>query len=312
MHELPLQTAKLQLSMTAVHLQCLNAAGEPINNAVASGFIMKEEDKFYLYTCWHVVTGFDKNNIDTSKDLPNRKYLLVHLQNYEKRTEFVSAIGGFQQITIPLYNENGPAWIQDAHDIPNMALNEIGLTVPEVHDIVKVELPPDLNISKDQFLTPEDKARVMLMPGDKVCIAGFPYGFSALGLTQPTPIVLTRFVAAMDIEGRRMEFLLDGPGAPGMSGGPVFVEHKGGLYLYGMYTGIVYPDHIIYQREKTTALATMTSLLIFPTKKAEKALHGIHQVTICRICRENGFRELQGFAETFIMKDFISKNHEFI
>jgi hypothetical protein len=41
--------------------------------------------------------------------------------------------------------------------------------------------------------------------------------------------------------------LIDGIGAPGMSGGPVFIERNQKLILYGIYTGLIYPDYDINQ-----------------------------------------------------------------
>jgi len=54
--------------------------------------------------------------------------------------------------------------------------------------------------------------------------------------------VLTRHVAAISRDGARREILIDGAGAPGMSGGPVFYECDNRLYLFGMYVGVIFPD----------------------------------------------------------------------
>jgi len=142
-------------------------------------------------------------------------------------------------------------------------LNSINIRVPWWHDVVKIPLPPDVAVSDMQALSIDDIYMNSPMIGDKLYIAGFPYGYSALGMQQPTPVVLTRFLAADSVEGRNMVMLMDGPGAPGMSGGPVFVEHNDALYLTGIYTGIIYPDHIIEKNEMTTALGTYCNMIIW-------------------------------------------------
>ena len=74
--------------------------------------------------------------------------------------------------------------------------------------------------------------------------------------------MFTRFVASAHIAGlRKFEIFLDGYGAPGMSGGPVFLERGERLFLIGIYTGDVFPDHEV-DREKTTALGTVADIRI--------------------------------------------------
>jgi hypothetical protein len=53
---------------------------------------------------------------------------------------------------------------------------------------------------------------------------------------------------------------LDSGGAPGMSGGPVFVERDDEIALLGVYTGIIYSDPVIERNEKTTALGSCANL----------------------------------------------------
>jgi hypothetical protein len=87
-----------------------------------------------------------------------------------------------------------------------------------------------------------------------------PYGFSTYGTDNPTPVVLTRFVAGEGIGGREQEILLESAGAPGMSGGPVFIEMDSDVKLLGLYTGLIYPDHMVEENEKSTALGTCADI----------------------------------------------------
>lgn len=260
MKKFPLHFYKHTLSFKAMHIQCLNENKELINGAYASGFIMQEKDDFYLYTCWHVVTSYNMHNVEVGRTLPNRKYLQVNLQNCVTHQPEIQVVGGNQTTILELYDSNGiPKWIQDKHDKPNFSLNSIGLKVPDWHDAIKLLLPKTIVLSEVQSIKSDDIFRSIPSLGDKVYIVGYPYGYSIFGIEQPTPIVLTRFMAAIRLKGRSREMLLDGPGAPGMSGGPIFIEHENRLLLIGIYTGLIYPDFIIDSNEKTTALGTMTN-----------------------------------------------------
>ncbi|WP_019865950.1 trypsin-like peptidase domain-containing protein [Methylovulum miyakonense] len=261
------------LPLKAVHIQCLDKDKKPIKNAYASGFVRQEAGGKFLYTCWHVVTGFDMHNLRIGNNLPNRKSLLVTLQAADVRQPGVIAIGGNQSFIMPLYDETQtpclPLWIQDKQDIPQADLNAINLRVPFWHDAVKLQLPDDHFVGDIQTIEESKCLRNMIIPGDKVYIVGFPYGYSALGMDQPTPILLTRFVSAIRVAGRQSEILLDGAGAPGMSGGPVFVETPTDILLVGPYTGLIYPDHIIEKNEKVTALGTCCNMAILGDKFGE-------------------------------------------
>jgi hypothetical protein len=167
---------------------------------------------------------------------------------------------------LPLYDRSGgkfaPLWFQDEQDVPQGDLNAIGIRVPFWHDAVKLRLPETIRISDLQVIDQGNCLEHLVDPGDKVYLVGYPYGYSALGEGQPTPIVLTRFIAALRVADRQREIVLDGYGAPGMSGGPVFVDTARGLRLLGPYTGLIYPDHVIEQNEKITALGTCCDMTL--------------------------------------------------
>jgi hypothetical protein len=153
-------------------------------------------------------------------------------------------------------------WFQDKAHVAHPDLNAIKIFVPFWHDAVRLELPNSVRLSDVQVLEENDAfpGNTLLTPGDKLYIVGFPYGFSAQGAEQPTPVVLTRFVAATRIAGRHQDILLESTGAPGMSGGPVFVERGSSIHLLGIYTGLLYPDSPLKKNEKHTALGTCSDL----------------------------------------------------
>jgi hypothetical protein len=262
----PLHAQRLRLPFVAVRLQALDVNQEPMPGFVASGFIRKVEEQLYLYTCWHVVTGFDRYAIDVGFTLPDRRYLEITLQAADKSHPAVEVVGGSQSLIVPLYEDDGislPRWEQDKQHVPHALLNNVNIYVPFWHDVVRIRLPEGLAVSDMQvidetLLFPGNAA--LISPGDKCLIVGYPYGYSAFGVKQPTPVALTRFVASDRIEGRHQQLLLEGIAAPGMSGAPVFVERECDLLLLGAYTGSIYPDHMLHTKEKVTALGTVANL----------------------------------------------------
>lgn len=260
----PLSTQRLLLPLAAVRLRCLDEQRRPVPGAFASGFLRREEGKLFLYTGWHVVTSFDPYDVRVGLELPKRRFLEIALQDAQKRQEGVAVVGGIQSLVMPLYDSDArPAWLQDDAHVPQADLNAIGLFVPFWHDAVKIELPSEVNLSDLQVVDDSSVARdgmSLLAPGEKCLVVGYPYGFSAFGPEQPTAIALTRFVASNRIAGRRQQFLLESTGAPGMSGGPVFVERDESLWLVGIYTGLIYPDFALEKNEKSTALGAVSNL----------------------------------------------------
>ena len=77
----PLFYQRLSLSHKAVMVHCLDENGDKIAGAYASGFILREKDGLFLYTCWHVVTGFDMHALPMNYVKSNRRALKVSLQN---------------------------------------------------------------------------------------------------------------------------------------------------------------------------------------------------------------------------------------
>lgn len=254
-----------ELSFRSVQLRCLDEGRRPLKHASASGFVRVEDGVPFLYTCWHVVTGYDRNHLRVTNALPKRAFLEVLVQDPPRQTDGAAAAGGLLSFTIPLYDGSTrpkkPLWYQDREHLPHPDLNAIGLCVPSWHDAVKIPLSPDVQVSDSHLVSdPVLAANAALTAGDKVYVVGFPYGLGRGGLDLPTPVVLTRFVAATTVSGRPQEFLLDSGGAPGMSGGPVFVERDDEIALLGVYTGIIYGDPVIEPNERATALGSCANL----------------------------------------------------
>jgi hypothetical protein len=171
----------MRLRFAAALLQCLREDGEPLPGAFASGFVRREANGLWLYTCWHVVTGFDPYDLRVGNQLPTRRHLRVALQASEAHQPGVHVIGGLQSVVVPLYDapaEVGrPRWLQDARHVPHPELNAVGIFVPFWHDLVKIKLPPEIRLSDIQIvdetlLLPDNAGSVAL--GEKCMVVGFP------------------------------------------------------------------------------------------------------------------------------------------
>lgn len=228
----------------AVKIHCLDDEGQEIANANASGFLLRETDGLYLYTCWHVVMGIDMHHLPLTMPVRKRVALRLSIQNAQRQLTqspvqtFV--IDGLRTLDIPLYESRDdaslPLWYQD----PVHWEDGASIPVPHRHDAVKLRLPDSFQTSEMHVIGADRVWHNLVFPGERMYVVGFPYGFSSRGENQPLAVVLTRFVASTQVADRLGEILLDGTGAPGMSGGPVFVEKDDQLFLLGIYSGKIY------------------------------------------------------------------------
>ncbi|MGE4449040.1 MAG: trypsin-like peptidase domain-containing protein [Azospira sp.] len=242
----PLFFQRTMLSHKAVMVHCLDDNGNEIEGAYASGFLLKEKGELFLYTCWHVVTGFDIHQLPMDYKAPNRRQLRISLQNAAEQPSGGAVraffVHGLRTFDVALYKsvdgKDVPLWHQDVMD-RSADLESVKVVVPNRYDAIRIPLP-EFDISPMHIVEEANLNHSLIFPGDRIYIVGFPHKFSTRGEDQPIPVVLTRFVAGTQIKDRIGEFLLDGVGAPGMSGGPAFVERDGQLELAGIFKGTIY------------------------------------------------------------------------
>ena len=256
----------LFLSSKVIRLTVLGKDKEFISNA--SGFIIREDNGYYLYTCWHVVTGIDFFDPKTPRNPPNRSFLRITGKDAREIRDGIE-VGGETSVQVPLYSQdNRPAWILDnGPRRPNEDLASIGIEIPESFDVIRlrINLPHHLaqlwsfNSDRDIYYG------YSFNPGtfSTVILAGYPYGYSPNPLSV-NPVFLKRMIACASTN-ILSDTLLDGGGMPGMSGGPVFSEkHK----LVGIYRGIIFPDAQSSEKsrkgnDRFAALGIMTDVALF-------------------------------------------------
>lgn len=248
-----------------MQLRCLDEDGEPLKHASASGFVRMEDGAAFLSTCWHVVTGYDPNDLRVGYALPKRAFLEVFARGHRCQTERHPVVAPPWSCTLALYDESArpkrPRWYQDRAHLPHPDLNAIGLCVPSWHDAVKIPLPDDVSASGLQLVPdPVMTPNTPLTPGERICVVGFPHTSRTEDFGFSTPVVLSRLVTAATVSGRREELLLNCGGVPGMSGGPVFVERGSQIALLGVYTGIIYANPVIGGSGKVGALGSCANL----------------------------------------------------
>jgi hypothetical protein len=251
------------LPLKAVLVQPLDVDGVPLAEPgkgprTATGFIRVERSHPFLYVCWHTVTGLDRNTRALpAKPLFPRK-LRIRLQEVDKKPGHIEVVGGKRELTIDLYSsERRPLWLQDRQHVVNNDLAAVGLRFPFWHDAVKVPLP-SIDLAMGQALNDAGGTFAgTILPGDRVLFVGYPCGYSAL--ENPTPVVLTAHIAATMFKENRHEVLLDRAGAPGMSGGPVFLERESRLHAVGIYTGAIHPGQ---RGLNATSLGSFSDLLL--------------------------------------------------
>lgn len=258
----PLFLQRAMLSHKAVMINCIGKNNQVIEHAYASGFILNEPDGLYLYTSWHVVTGFDMYNLPAKLELERMALRISMVMTHEQEPSGglkCYVLNGLESFDIPLYedgNTNLPLWYQD----PIYEFNGELLNVPDKHDAIKIKLPNSFSTSDIHITKHDEVHKSLVFPGDRVYIVGYPYQFSTRGEDNPTPVVLTKFIAATSIKGRLFEFLIDGVGAPGMSGGPVFLERDEQILLLGIYSGMLYTSGQDNKNKPVGALSTCVDM----------------------------------------------------
>lgn len=178
-----------------------------LNNSrtgIATGFVVKRNNSYYLVTNWHVVTGRNPNNgqplSTTGIADPDTLKVWFHTQN----------LGNWRPQDVTIINREGNRlWLEHG----------LGREVDVV--VVPLQVPSDIKIyDMDLALADFD---LMLYPSEAVSIIGFPEGLTSGGRL---PIWKTGHIASdidIDWDGKPA-FLIDATTKSGMSGSPVIAK----------------------------------------------------------------------------------------
>lgn len=210
------------LSLTSILLEpCFNET----RLGCATGFIIKSEEKYYLATNWHVVTGINPltgKTIHSQGGLPNSLIIWHHVKSTQSNT-----IDWFA-IKVPLYitdeiNLEEKKWVEHPKgkevDVILLPLYPTSKTIRIGAEQTHLQIH-----NFDMKLASMDMIPVPAMP---VSIIGFPLGRSAGGVL---PIWVTGFIASepfVDIYNLPLLYV-NASGRSGLSGAPVVLRLSGG------------------------------------------------------------------------------------
>ena len=171
---------------------------------IATGFVVKRNDSYYLITNWHVVTGrnpYSNRPLSTTGIAdPNILKVWFHAQN----------LGNWQPKDIELIdNQGNRLWLE----------HKLGREV----DVVAVQLEPPSDIKMYEIDLVLADFDLMIYPSEAVSIIGFPEGLTSGGRF---PIWKTGHIASdIDIDwSGKSAFLIDATTKSGMSGSPVIAK----------------------------------------------------------------------------------------
>ncbi|MEX0644804.1 MAG: hypothetical protein WD076_05810 [Parvularculaceae bacterium] len=254
------------LGSKVLKLELLDESRQLIPRARATGFVLNDPDGLHLYTCWHVVTGVDFMRPSPKEPPLRRAFVRICHQDVEEHSAGVRVIGGSETTVIPLYDESEQfLWQQEPNNREQPDLDSLGIRVPKFVDLVRIRIALDPLVQDTASFDASDVHLNLLLMGTDVYIAGYPYGYSALGLFSPEPIFLKRAIASARTPSAAM-ILLDGGGAPAMSGAPILIPEAGRWQISGVYGGIIFPDHLNgpegARNDRSAALGIMVPLWI--------------------------------------------------
>ncbi len=189
-----------------------------LGTAVASGFLWREGEDWFLVTNWHNVTGINPLTLEHLGGFTPSHVTLSLKFEISRATD--SRLIGVKDYTVPLYGHGGPLWLEHPSG-PNV-------------DCVALmfKIPPDTGLATkplndhpfDDFYSPS--------VGDDCFILGYPKGLRGAG---STPLWKRGSIASepnLGVNGEPI-VLIDSATRKGMSGSPVIARHSG-VYLNGL------------------------------------------------------------------------------
>ncbi|MBC8128042.1 MAG: hypothetical protein H8M99_12955 [Gloeobacteraceae cyanobacterium ES-bin-144] len=174
-------------SLKAMRIQCLDPEGNEIKGANGTGFIVISGNARYLYTCWHLVTGFGFRQIKVGLNHTTRSSLRVFVRINDGRGR---VSGGEIAFEIPLFlnkDQGIPLWEQSPIVLPHSTINAANIAVPHSLDVVRIALPSEIPLTSLQVIFADDFQEIErpMSVCEELFIVGYPYGYSALPKTLP-------------------------------------------------------------------------------------------------------------------------------
>ncbi len=221
------------LGTKAARLALLDGEGRVLDRA--TGCLVEEADGVYLYATWHAVTGRDFVRPEIARTPPPAAVGIECLDSRARASALFNLLGETE--VVALYDAGGrPAWTQEAAERPHPALAGGEPRCPATVDLVALKI----EIGSAEKAT-HSIGRGLVMKytpevGARITVVGFPHGYGAIFADSSAPVFLERGIVANRLLGPGA-ILCEGGCPRGLPGAPVFVNHLGKWWLYGIYAG---------------------------------------------------------------------------
>ena len=189
------------LSVISLYLQ-LSVNGNDLGQA--TGFVVQKNNKNYLITNWHVLSGLDTvtgKPLSSTGGFPDNIKIAHHVKN---------KLGMWKLINEPLKQNNNPLWLEHPASNDKNRVDIVALPLSNMDEDIAF-YPMDLQLANTDMVA---------QPAMPVSVIGFPLGFTSAGAF---PIWKTGHIASdPDLNYQnKPAFLIDATTRSGMSGSPV-------------------------------------------------------------------------------------------
>jgi hypothetical protein len=247
------------LSFSSLKLDLFSREGLPLKSA--SGFILECEDRYYLITNRHVLSG-TVVAAGEAQDSVNQPYTLktsLHIHGGEGEKGAPLSVGIRKRITVPLYDANNTqTWIEHSSSkghLPTIDIVALPINVNLTLNLfsgkiagIKVNAGYLPNDQKDYWtkisaipISAID-TDVEYGPADTVHVIGYPFGWAPEGTNRTsTAFWRTSFIACEIFEigmQRANTFFIDPCAPEGMNGSPVVGLKNDQVKLLGVYSDL--------------------------------------------------------------------------
>lgn len=242
------------LSFSSLKLDLFSRDGRHLKPA--SGFVVEANDKYYLITNGHVLSGKDVLASEQQEPVVE-PYLLktsLHIHGGQGKKRILLPMGMRKRITVQLYDEyDAPTWMErranDGHFIDIAALPiQLDLTL-----MLFSGKTPGINITPGPWAKGTDywtkisaipisaiDTDVEYGPPDTVHVIGYPLGWAPEGTDRSSSAFWrTSFIASEIYEpgtNRSDTFFIDPCALQGMTGSPVVGMKNDQMKLLGVYS----------------------------------------------------------------------------
>jgi hypothetical protein len=244
------------LSFSSVKLDLFSKDGLRLKSA--SGFVVETENKHYIITNWHILSGKDFPVRDQQEIAPTPYLLKTSIHNYGGQGEHRAPLswGAWHKVTIPLYDASGaPTWIERRANDADLVAVPIQLNDPlrliqalSAFQSKTTEINLNGNYWTRMSVIPISTidTEVDYCPPDPIHVIGYPHGWAPAGPDKSSSAFWRTSWVASEIHEPGMVqgniFFIDPCAPEGMSGSPVIGMKNDQLKLLGVYSDRSVPE----------------------------------------------------------------------